>query len=209
MAKSTKPRNDWEAIRLDYINGMSMKELATKYDIHHPDILRKARQQGWGEHKSLVKDYDNLAVEITEVVQVEIDKNPKLQALQDKLHSNLLPSQIEQANKDVAMLALYKANMLAAQQKILKAIDKSAVQASDILDANPSGLYTSKIGADGSVSYEPANNYLRNLAPFFAENNKALGLAAAQTAIQVNQTVNSKDDEDDSVVKFYIPKNDR
>ena len=187
MAKSTKPRKDWDAIKLDYIQGMPLNEIQDKYNIDKPQVVKKAKQKGWGEHKSFAKTYDALATATNNMIEDHLDEYPDIKEMREKLNSQLLPSQVEQSNKDLAMIALYKHSLITAQQKIAQAINKSADQINEILETNPGGLYTSRIGADGSTSYEPTNNHLKNLATFFTENNKVLGFNnAPQVAIQQN-----------------------
>lgn len=191
MAKSTKPRKDWDAIKLDYIQGMPLNEIQDKYNIDKPQVVKKAKQKGWGEHKSFAKTYDALATATNNMIEDHLDEYPEIKEMREKLNSQLLPSQVEQSNKDLAMIALYKHSLITAQQKIAQAINKSADQINEILETNPGGLYTSRIGADGSTSYEPTNNHLKNLATFFTENNKVLGLNnTPQVAIQQNNQDN-------------------
>jgi hypothetical protein len=199
---STKPRNDWDAIKLDYINGVPIREIGDKFGMSHTQIVRKAKQKNWGEHKSFVKKYDALATATNEMIEEHLDDYPHIKAMREDINNQLLPSQITQSNKDVAMMALYKHSLIQAQIKIANAINKSADQVNEILELNKDGLYTSRIGADGSVSYEPTNIHLKNLAPFFTENNKALGMTTAQVAIQNNINNNGNDDSAKLVIEY-------
>lgn len=187
MSKTTKPRTDWGEIKFDYINGMPLNNMVEKYNIDKSQIVRKAKEKGWGGYKSFAKKYDELATAANNMIEDHLDEYPEVKRLREEMNNQLLPSQIEQCNKEVAMLALYKHTILAAQQKIATALDTSAGQINEILATHKDGLYASRISADGSISYEPTNTHLKNLAPFFAENNKALGVTTApQVAIQNN-----------------------
>jgi hypothetical protein len=204
MSKSTKPRNDWDAIRADYVSGMHYYDMSKKYDICHTQILRKAKKEGWIAPKMLVQSYDELANLLKTEVDEVIKTNPKAQQLQQRIHETLLPSQIEQADKDIAMMSLYKANIASLQAKFAKVIEKSVSQVSEILDHHKDGLYTSSLKGDGSANYERTTRFLSDLAPFFAENNKALGLTSAQVAIQNNVNTNNDDVIDDQKVIINI-----
>jgi hypothetical protein len=192
MNKTTKPRNDWDAIRFDYINGIPLKEMSEKYKICHTQIVRKAKQKNWGEHKSFIKKYDELATATTEMIEDHLEEYPKIKELREEINNQLLPSQIDQSNKDVAIMALYKAQLMTIQQKFAKVIEKSITQVGEILELHKDGLYTSSISGEGQ-KYERTTRFVNDLAPFFTENNKALGMTTAQVAIQNNINNNSSD----------------
>jgi hypothetical protein len=67
------------------------------------------------------------------------------------------------------------------------------------LDTAKDGLYTSAIRADGSATYERTTRFLSDLAPFFAENNKALGMTTAQVAIQMNNNGGGNNSNDSAI----------
>lgn len=186
--RSTKPRNDWHLIKIDYIKGVPIADICNKYNIKHPNLFRQAKKDGWGEHKSYQKDYDNFATELNQNVQKVIKKNPHLQAMQKKIHDVTPPHLIEQIDKDLTMLALHKSEILQIQHKFAKVMDKSLAQVAKILDYHVDGLYASSTKPDGSVNYERTTAFLKDLAPYFAENNRILGLSRENptTAVQIN-----------------------
>ncbi len=155
---STKPREDWDEIRLDYIAGMAVRDIGAKYNIDYTQVIRKAKQKGWGEHKILT--------------------------LQETPHHELLPDIIEQANKDEVMMELYKISLLTIQQKFASLIEKAINQIEHIIDTSPDGLYTSSSKSDGSATYERITRFVDDLAPFFTDSNKSLGIITSQVTIQ-------------------------
>jgi hypothetical protein len=194
--KIKKPRrNDWHLIKIDYVKGVPVREIATKYGLHHPDILRKAKKEGWGEHKSYHKDYDELATIANTALQQICETNPRAKELQNKIHAVTPSNMQEDVDKDIAMLALHKAQILTIQQKFAKVMDKSLAQVAKILDYHVDGLYASSTKPDGSVNYERTTTFLKDLAPYFAENNKVLGLSRENpaTAVQINNNLNKAD----------------
>ncbi len=213
MSKTTKPRNDWDAIKKDITESkLTLREIAEKYNTDHSYIHKKAKKEGWLNAKQLVEKYDELGAVVAELVEDNINKEQykKAKELQKEIHASILPSQIEQVNKDIALSALYKSELLIIQQKFAEVTKKSLTQVSKILDNCADGLYTSISKADGTSTYERTTRFMSDLAPFFVENNKALGLTTAQVAIQNNLNANNPNGaDDDSVVKFYIPANGR
>ncbi len=206
MSKTTKRRNDWDAIRADYTNGVLFMEMAEKYNICHTQIARKAKKEGWLNERELVKTHDELAIKCSKAMNEYIETDPEAQILQKKIHNAVLPSQIVDVDKDIAMMALYKSQLMTTQQKFAKLVEKSTDQVARILDACVDGLYTNSDKADGSRTFDRTTRFLSDLAPYFAENNKALGMTTAQVAIQNNVNTNKNDD---AVVQFYIPDNKR
>lgn len=193
--RSTKPRNDWHLIKIDYIKGVPIADICNKYNIKQPNLVRQAKKEGWGEHKSYYKDYDELATIANTALQEFCETNPKAKILQNKIHAVTPIHMQKDVDKDIAMLALHKSQILTIQQKFAKIMDKSLAQVAKILDYHVDGLYASSTKPDGSVNYERTTAFLKDLAPYFAENNRVLGLSRENptTAVQINNNLNDTD----------------
>jgi hypothetical protein len=211
MAKTTKPRNDWDAIKLDNASGKyTLRELGVKYNTSYTSIYKKAKKEGWLNEKKLVQANENLAEAVVEMIEENKHKYPKVVELQEKVHNTVMPHQIEQVDKDIAMLALHKYNASTLAAKILKYSEMYVDQLPQILASHKNGLYKTSEKADGTVTYDRSGKYITDVVPLLDKLQQAMGVNAAQVAIQNNvNSGNANNPNDDSVVKFYIPDNGR
>ncbi len=79
------------------------------------------------------------------------------------------------------------------------------------IDKSENGTYIRNEAARGSVNYASYADDLESIHPYYETSAKILGLitVGATTAIQNNINNNSNNVENDTIVKIYIPDNNR
>jgi hypothetical protein len=76
---------DWEAVKFEYMNGTTLKELAQRFEVHFTTIQKKAKKENWPRSKQassrvprvIEKDYqiDNIVPEALLGIRCPINKD--------------------------------------------------------------------------------------------------------------------------------------
>lgn len=193
MTTTTKPRNDWDAIRLDYLHGMAVREIGEKYKIDHAQIVRKAKSKGWNPHNAIGKVIDKMVDTIRLETNVDdiIDNDKEYKELENMLNTC---GDTEAIRKSIIKRAIMQNKAFNNGLKSYQAIDQFLDITINNLKTSKDGLYTKGIGKDGSRTYGSYADDLAKVAiPMIGESNKVLGLTTAQVAIQNNVNATNND----------------
>jgi hypothetical protein len=186
MSTTTKPRNDWDAIKLDYLHGTAVREIGKKYNIDPAQIVRKAKSKGWKPHNTIGKVIDKMV----DTVRIETNVDDILDNdLEYKELENVLSTcgNTDIVRKSIIKRAIMQNKAFSTGLKSYQIIDQYLDITINNLKNSSNGLYkkgTDKFGNDVMASY--ADDLSKVIIPTLSESNKALGITSTQVAIQNN-----------------------
>ncbi len=208
MIKTTKPRNDWKAIELDYLAGMTLNDLTMKYKIDKSNITRQARKKGWMPHNAVGKTLTAVtnAIKINHPeLDKEIEHLPEFSEVEKITVGTGITK--EDIKNDVYRRLVIQNLAFANNNKAYDLMNQYFGIIGNNLAKSPDGLYTKSIGQGGAVTYGSyADDIAKVIVPMITENNKALGMTTAQVAIQNNfgDNGNNGDDKPDNRVIINV-----
>lgn len=205
MSTTTKSRNDWDAIRYDYLQGMAVRDIADKYNICYTTISRKAKAKNWGEHNKVGKILDNMIDEVREKTNVDkvIDSSEEYKYLQQQLNITVGSATDDMLRRMIIKKTIVQNTAFDTNIKAYNIINEFLDITSKNLKTSKDGLYTKSIGQGGAVTYASyADDISKAVIPIITENNKALGMTTAQVAIQNNINNGGSDDSAKLVIEY-------
>lgn len=203
MVTTTKPRTDWDAIRLDYLHGMPIREIAKKYGIYYTQIVHKAKAKRWGQHNDVGIKIDKLVDNIRDNTEIDnmLDMSAEYRDLQQSFNVTVGSSTDDMLRRMIIKRAILQNKGFEASLKYYSSLELYADKLCKNIEKSPDGMYTKSISNNGSVTYGSYADDLAKVAiPLISETNKALGMATAQVAIQNNVTNgNGKDIQETNI----------
>ncbi len=209
MTITTKPRNDWDAIKLDYLNGIPIRDIATKHGIYYTQIVQKAKAKNWGEHNKIGKVIDIMIDDVIAKTDADtvITSSDDYKYLQQQLNVTVGSTTDDMLKRMIIKKMIMQDLAFRTGIKAYNVAESFLDITANNLKTSKDGLYTKSIGQGGAVTYASyADDIAKVVVPMIGENNKALGMTTTQVAIQnnVNSNPNNPENKDDKIIVNII-----
>lgn len=193
MKKDTTQRNDWDAIKIDYLQGMSVRDIGKKYGINYSQISRRAKAKRWGEHNEVGKATNSLIDRYFGTIGKMIEEDQEYTKIQQTFGFTIGSQQDIILRREMIKKMILRNTIFDSALKYHDVVDKYADKLLQNIENSTDGLYTKSIGQGGSVTYASyADDIAKVAVPMISEANKLLKEENTQIAIQNNINTDDK-----------------